>query len=149
MNSPPASEHPVNVALRRAHRSILLVLGACAVVIALNPSTEADATADPPRNYVYAATALGIASIMTRRRQVASTPVAARLHVRLSLASLVFAAGVGVVGVAAFMAGTSRNAALLFVLAGAIFGLRPPPPVMPPASREGPSAVTVPPAGSK
>jgi len=129
----PAREHPVNVALRRAHRSILMVLAACALVVALNSSSpESAADTDPPRGHVYAATALGIASILTRRRLPATNPARARLHVLLSLASLVLAAGVGLVGVAASMAGTPRNAALLFVLAGIIFALRPPPPVMPP-----------------
>jgi len=146
MNSLHPGEHPVNVALRRAHRSILIVLGACALVIALNPSSaEVDATADPSRHHVYAATALGIVSIFTRRRHPATSASAARLHVRLSLASLVFAAGVGVVGVAAAMAGTPRSGALLFVLAGAIFALQSPQPVLPAP----PSGGDVRPAGPK
>jgi uncharacterized membrane protein len=150
MNLPPASEHPVNVALRRAHRSILLVLAACAAVIAFGASGESAAPSDdPPRSYVYAATALAVASIMTRRRQVATHAATARLHVVLSLASLVFAAGVGLVGVAASVEGTSRNSALLFALAGAIFALRPPPPVLPPTSLAARSDTTVDPPGSE
>jgi hypothetical protein len=47
---------------------------------------------------------------------------------------------VGLIGVAASVAGTPRNAALLFVLAGGFFALRPPPPVQPPGPRDGTTA---------
>jgi peptidoglycan/LPS O-acetylase OafA/YrhL len=138
MTTQSSREHPVNVALRRAHRSILVVLAASAVVIAVGSSAPSEDTAfDPPRGYVYAAVGLGVASILSRRRRPATSPEIARVHVLLSLASLLLAAGVGLIGVAASVAGTPRNAALLFVLAGGFFALRPPPPVQPPGPRDG------------
>ena len=56
----------------------------------------------------------------------------------MSLMSLLFAGGVGLVGVAAAAAGTPRKGALIYVLAGAIFVLRPPPPVQAPPATASP-----------
>jgi hypothetical protein len=127
MTAPPVPDSLAALlkAIRRAHRSALVTLVACAVAIAL--SAEADAAPPAPGvdGFTYAATALALVSILTRRRQP-GRPDGVRAHVAFSLVSLVAAAGVGGVGVAAAIAGTPRNAALIYVLAGAIFALRPP-----------------------
>ena len=127
MTAPPApiSLAALQLSLRRAHRSALLTLLACAVVIVLSATAGNDAPAAGVDGFTYAATALAVVSILTRRRHP-GRPDGVRAHVSLSLLSLVAAAGVGIVGVAAAMGGAPRTAALIYVLAGAIFALRPP-----------------------
>jgi hypothetical protein len=136
MTAPPASQAALNRALRSVHRSVLATLAVCAVVIAVSAEPAAAAgAAGIPRGFAYGATALAAVAILTRRRRAAvANP---RAHVGLSLASLLSACGVGVVGVAAALAGTPRTTALVYVLAGAIFALRPPQPIAarPPAER--------------
>jgi hypothetical protein len=123
---PPASPAPLQRALRRSHQSVLLTLAVCAAVIALGgEAPDAGETAPGADGFTYAATALAVVSILARRRQPARAD-GVRAHVALSLLSLVAAGGVGLVGVVASTAGTPRNAALVYVLAGALFALRPP-----------------------
>jgi len=137
MSSPASSESAVNAALRRTHRGVLWLLAACAAAIALTPTDAGTSpAADLPRTYAYAASGLGIASILTRRRRVPTTPEEARRHVHLSLASLLSAGGVGLVGVAAVAGGAPRSTALIYALAGAIFALRPPPALVAPTTAD-------------
>jgi hypothetical protein len=137
MTTVPDSQLAHNRALRSVHRSVLATLAVCAVAIALAepPETPAGA-ASIPRGTTYVAVALAVASIATRRRQ-ATPGTDARTYVGLSLASLLCAGGVGIVGVAVALAGGPRTQALAFVLAGAVFALRPPAPLAlrPPADR--------------
>jgi peptidoglycan/LPS O-acetylase OafA/YrhL len=129
MTAPPASELALNRALRRVHRSVLVTLAVCAAVIAVSSEPEAPASsANSSRGFTYTAIALGVTAIVTRRRQAASA-ANPRAHVALSVASLLSACGVGITGVAAGAAGEARTTALAFVLAGAIFALRPPTPI--------------------
>ena len=124
MTARPDSQAALNRALRGVHRSVLATLAVCAGVIAV---TAEATTAGIARGYAYAATALAAVAILTRpRRAAVANP---RSHVAFSLASLLSAGGVGLVGVAAALAGTPRTTALLYVLAGAIFALRPPQPI--------------------
>jgi hypothetical protein len=129
MTASPASGLALNRALRRVHRSVLATLAVCAVVIAVSAEPEGPTRPDGAgRSITYAAVALAAASILTRRRSTA--PVAnPRAHVALCLVSLLAACGVGIAGVAAAVAGGPRTSALVYVLAGAIFALRPPKPV--------------------
>ena len=77
---------------------------------------------------------LAVGSIVTRQRAArGGTPV--RLRARLLLASLLLAGGVGGVGLAVALAGGDTQTSLLLVAAGAIFALRPLPPVGPGARR--------------
>jgi hypothetical protein len=134
--SAAASLAALERSLRRAHRSALITLAACAVVVAVSGKAASDASTPGADGFTHAAIALAVLSILTRRRQP-GRPEAVRAHVGLGLVSLVAAAGVGIVGVAAAIAGTPRTAALIYVLAGAIFALRPPLGIAP-----GPQAVS-------
>jgi hypothetical protein len=136
MTAPPDSQAALDRALRGVHRSVLVTLAVCAGVIAASAEpVPAAGAADVPRGFAHAATALAAVAILTRRRRAAGANP--RGHVALSLASLLSACGVGIVGVAAALAGTPRTTALVYALAGAIFALRPPQPIAarPPAER--------------
>jgi hypothetical protein len=129
MTASPAPELALNRALRSVHRAVLATLTVCAGVIAL--ATE---PGSPPisegaeRSFTLGAVALATASIVTRRRPTA--PIAhPRNHVILSLASLLCACGLGILGVVFAMAGGPRGTALVYALVGAIFSLRPPQPI--------------------
>ena len=120
--SPPITDG-LNRAIQRVHRSVLITLAGCAIVVWLN--TAADASETTPRVYAWAATALGGLAILTRPFR--SVPIKnPKLVVARILISLVAAAGVGGVGVVAAVMGGPRTTALAYVLAGAIFALRPP-----------------------
>jgi peptidoglycan/LPS O-acetylase OafA/YrhL len=124
--------------LRNAHRAALAGLAACALVIALRAEGADAATTETMRPYAYAATALAVGSIFTRRRRPPPSADGIDAHVLWSLLSLGFAAGVGAIGVAASVAGTPLRAALLYAFAGVIFALRPPPPASVAASASPP-----------
>jgi hypothetical protein len=123
---------PLNRALRRAYLSTLLGLAGCAVVSFLQPG-ESEAT-PPPTLYTLTAVALSAATIVSR--QLATSPrFPPRARVILSLAALGLASSIGLLGTYMAVATGSRQAGLLFILAAAIFSLRPPPPAMPPERR--------------
>jgi hypothetical protein len=108
------------------HRSVLVLLGGCAVVVAL--SGAANQIPETPRIYAYAATLVGGIAVLTR--PFGSGPIAnPRLHIMRTLVSLICAAGVGLIGVAAISAGCPRTTAVAYVIAGAIFAFRPPRPI--------------------
>lgn len=139
MTGPPDSQITLNRALRRVHRSVLLTLAVGAVVAFLSAKPgDGTLSAGAERSFTVAAVACAVASILTRRRRVAGGPVRIRSHVTLGLASLLFAGGVGLVGVALALAGGARATALVYLLAGAIFALRPPAPVAVRPSEERP-----------
>ena len=119
----------LNSALRAVHRSVLALLVVCAgVALWTAPAAVDPADAAGPHQLTVLAVALGVGAILTRRRRTG--PVTnPRAHLGLSLASLLFAGAVGVVGAAVGAAGGARATALLYVLAGAIFALRPPAPL--------------------
>ena len=102
--------------LRRAHRGVLAVLVLCAAAIAATGSSEASGGTD--LRYGLAAIALAAGSILTRRVTRGSAP--SPWHARLSLASLLLAAGIGVIGLLLALGGGSRETALLYVLGAAI-----------------------------
>lgn len=123
MTTSTSSPDALNRALRRVHRGVLATLAVCAVVVWL--TTAADATEVTPRGYVWVAVALGAVAILVRpfRTIPLGNP---KLAVARILASLLCAAGVGLVGVASAIAGGPRTTALGYALAGAIFALRAP-----------------------
>ncbi|MFQ5418365.1 MAG: hypothetical protein ACE5FL_15170 [Myxococcota bacterium] len=130
MTAPPSSETPVDVALRAVHRGVLALLLVCAGGIVLGAAPAANgAVGDTPRSLVTLAAGLGAAAILTRRRPGGKVRNA-RAHRALGLASLLCAGGVGLVGVAVAQGGGARTTALAYVLAGAIFALRPPRPAV-------------------
>jgi peptidoglycan/LPS O-acetylase OafA/YrhL len=112
---------------------VLAILVLCAAAIAATGSTEAAGPAD--LRYGFAAIALAVGSILTRRVTRARPP--SPWHARLSLASLLLAAGIGVVGLLLAASGGSRRMALLYVLGAAILSVRAPPPVVGDAGRRG------------
>ena len=123
---------PLDRALRRAHLSTLLGLAVCAVVSFLQPG-EPEAT-PPPILYTLTAVALSAATIVSR--QLGTSPrLPPRARVMLSLTALGLATAIGLLGVYMAVAAGSRQAGLLFILAAAIFSLRPPAPAMPPEQR--------------
>jgi hypothetical protein len=117
----PVRASQLDAALRRVQRGVLITFAVCAGVIAATASGEA-ATA-PPRGFPIAAVALGVGSIFARQAGAAAP---ARARVTLALASLLLAAGIGLVGVALALHGGPRGIALAYALGGAILCLRPP-----------------------
>jgi len=123
MTAPTPNADSLNQAIQRTHRSVLILLVGCGAVVWL--SAAADAYETTPRVYAWAATALGGLAILTRpfRSVRIKNP---KLVVAKIVISLVAAAGVGLVGVMSAVMGGPRTTALAYVLAGAIFALRPP-----------------------
>ena len=124
MSSEPAA-HDLLPALRNTHRGVLLLLVICGFAIGVageaGPST-------PPHPWATTA-AVGLALVAIVLRRFASSPVASQeTTTRLAVGALVASGGLGLLGTAiAFQAG-SREAGLLFTLAGLIFALRVPRP---------------------
>jgi len=123
MTAPTPNADGLNQAIQRTHRSVLILLVGCGAVVWL--SAAAGAYETTPRVYAWAATALGGLAILTRPFR--SVPIKnPKLVVAKIVISLVAAAGVGLVGVMSAVMGGPRTTALAYVLAGAIFALRPP-----------------------
>jgi hypothetical protein len=123
MTAPLPTTDGLNRAIQRVHRSVLILLAGCAIVVWL--STAADVSETTPRVYAWAATGLGGIAILTRPFR--SVPIKRpKLVLARILISLIAAAGVGLTGVTAAVMGGPRTTALAYVLAGAIFALRPP-----------------------
>ena len=98
------SADELHASLRRVHRSILVSLALCALVIwTLGASDAAGAAGEPGRHFTFAAFGLAAASILVRR----TGPVhgLAPRYFKRALASYVLAAGVGAIGVAAAASG--------------------------------------------
>jgi len=135
MTAAPPIADGLNRAIGRVHRSVLVTLAGCAIVVWLN--TAADAAETTPRAYAWAATALGGIAILARPFRSARIE-RPKLVVARILISLLAAAGVGLVGVAAAVTGGPRATALAYVIAGAIFALRPPARIEPATPSESP-----------
>ncbi len=121
---------PIDRALRRAHRSILVALAMCAIVIF---SQGESGDAPPERAHALVAVGLALATIVSRR--FATSPaMGIRSQVTLFLTSFACALAIGVVGVVITAAGGERQTGLIFVMAAAIFSLRPPPKLVRPDS---------------
>jgi len=130
MTARPASDLALNRALRFVHRAVLATLAVCAGAIALSPEPETTAISDlTKRSFTIAAAGLAVASILARRRRPTAPIGSPRAQATLSLASLLCAAGLGVVGVAFALAGGEHSTALVYALVGALFSLRAPTPI--------------------
>jgi hypothetical protein len=117
----PVHASPVDAALRRLHLGVLATVAACAlVVLAAAPGEGAPA---PTSAFPIAAVSLALASVFARQ---AAAAVRSRTRVYLSLASLLLAASVALVGVVLALRGGPRGTALAYVLGAAILCLRPP-----------------------
>jgi hypothetical protein len=115
----PASQ--IDVALQRVRRAVLLTFAVCAAVIAV--AAPSGPGTPPASGFPIAAIGLGLASVLSRQLSVAAP---ARVRVYLSLASLLLAGGIGLVGVALALQGGPRATGLAYALGGAILCLRPP-----------------------
>jgi hypothetical protein len=117
----------VNAALRRLHRSAIASLALCAVgigiVILAGPRPEPEGEAG--RWYSWIAFALAAVAIVTRR-SVGGRARSLRAYVYGALASMVAAAGLGLLGMFVALRESETTIGLLYVLAGALLVLRPP-----------------------
>ena len=120
--------------LRRVHSGVLAALAACALLITLTADPADDVgLGGADRRFTTAALALGLASVLARR-QAATPRVSAAARLGLGVAALLLAGSIGAVGVALAVAQQERDAALLYVLGGAILALRPAPSAPPRAA---------------
>jgi hypothetical protein len=121
---------PLNQALTRSHRSVLVMLAACALFIALQPGGE-----EQPPPPLYTALALGLAAVSIVCRRLSTSPVMSpKPKVTLAIVGLIIAALIGVTAVALYQLAGDKQNALLFVLGAAILSLRPPIRIAPPES---------------
>ena len=124
MSQNPVQASPLDAALHRVRRAVLINFAVCAAVIAA--AASGGPVGAPPSGFPIAAVGLALASVLTRQ---ASAAARGRSQVRLALASLLLAGCIGLVGVALGLQGGSRGIALAYVLGGAILCLRPPAPI--------------------
>ena len=114
----------LNRSLQRLHRCVLGLLAACALAVVLAPGV-AWGDALPPRSYTLVAIGLALGVVLSRRLST-SPVVRVRARTRLAVASLVFAALLGLVAAALGVQHGATQPALVFTLAAAVFVLRPP-----------------------
>ena len=113
-------------ALQRTHRSVLILLAACAAWILLQGFGPDESP--PERGWTTLGAALGFGCVLLRRLGASPTR-SPRTGFFLLLAALVFAAALGLLG--SWIAATTgaTRTGLLFTLAGLIFSLRPSRPI--------------------
>jgi hypothetical protein len=134
VNQPLPDPSPLNDALRRAHRSALVSVAICAIAIGvmmLASETQSDGEVER----VYSLGALGLAALsMLARRGVSPGARNLRGFVYASLASLLGAVGLGVLGIVVAARTEEFSVGLLYALAGALLLLRPPPRLVAPTA---------------
>jgi len=132
VTTPTPDPSPLNAALRRAHRSALVSVAVCAVAIgAMMLASDGEATGEVDRLYSFTALGLAAVSILARRSVGARKKL--RSYVYASLASMLGAVGLGVLGIVVAVGTNEFSFALLYALAGALLLLRPPPQLVPAA----------------
>jgi hypothetical protein len=125
MSAPDPSR--LNASLRLVHYSVLGSLIVCALVIgAWSGASGAERAGELPQGYTIAAVLLGGASILFRR-SVVDPGADPRRAVWRTLASLILAGGLGLLGVAAAVREGDGTAGLLYAVAGGLLAVRPPP----------------------
>ncbi len=119
----------LNRALVGLHRAVLATLAACALVILVGGLPELDRQ-PPPLDRLWTVAALGLAtgSILTRRASIAPTSHA-RSFATWSIASLLLAACLGLLGVAVTRGEDRGATGLFYTLAGFLLSARPPYPL--------------------
>ncbi len=123
---------PLDGALRRAHRSVLLGLATCALVAFLQPGEPE--TAPPPVPYTMTAAVLAAGTILTRRFGT-SPKLSPKVRVFLTLTAFGLATLLGLLGAGLAIATGASSTGLLFTLGAGLICLRPPEPVAPRAPR--------------
>lgn len=127
MSEPLPDPAPVNDALRKMHRSALVSVAVCAVVTgALGLSGSEAQEEDVTRLYSFGALALAAVAILARRSVAGRTPQLRRF-VYASVLSMLACVGLGLLGFAVAYREGQVAVGLLYVLAGALLLLRPPP----------------------
>jgi hypothetical protein len=128
MPTPAPDPAPVNDALRRLHRGAIASLALCAagIGIAALAGSEPEPDREVGRAYSWGALALAAIAILTRRAGGGRAP-SLRRFVYTALASLIAAAGLGILGMLVALRESQSTVGLLYVLAGALLVLRPPP----------------------
>ena len=119
----------LNRTLVGLHRAVLAGLAVCALVILVGGLPELDRP-PPPLDRLWTVAALGLAtgSILTRRASIAPTSHA-RSFATWSLASLLLAACLGLLGVAVTRGEDRGATGLFYTLAGFLLSARPPYPL--------------------
>ena len=127
LSSLAAEVEALNLALRRIHLGVLAGLVCSAILVALEPPTEAPTGPFP--GYSLAALLVACVSIFTRReprRPIGDVrPILRRTLIGIALAGLL-----GPLGVLIALLEGAHTTGLLYVLAGAFLSLRPPPEVV-------------------
>jgi hypothetical protein len=121
---------PVNEALRRLHRSAIVSLALCAAGIGIVSLAGPGPAPDGEVGRIYSWLALTLAAIaILTRRTGAGRARSVRRFVYAALASMVAAAGLGILGMLVALREAQNTVGLLYVLAGALLVLRPPAPL--------------------
>jgi len=132
VTTPLPDPSPLNAALRRAHRSALVSVAVCALAIgAMMFAADAEVEAEGEVDRIYSFTALALAAISILARRAVGTRKQLRAYIYASLASMLGAVGLGVLGIVVAVGTEEFSVALLYALAGALLLLRPPPQLAP------------------
>lgn len=119
----------MNAALRRLHKSSIASLALCAVGIGIASLSRDGAVTDPVGG-MYSWVALGLAATaIVARRSSSAASGSLRSFVYASVASMVAASGLGVLGILVALTESQTTVGLLYTLAGTLLVLRPPTPV--------------------
>ena len=125
MSDPPSLDDLLR-ALRRVHRGVLATLFVCALVVVgvADPADDGGLQATDPR-FTLTALALGVGSIVARGK-AAAPRTGGMQKVVFAMVGMLLAGSIGLVAVALAGIRDEREAALLYVLGGAILALRGP-----------------------
>ena len=112
--------------LRTAHRTVLVMIAACALLSAIQPSQPEEPAPDPTTTTV--GVGLALATIILRRGST-SPVVAPRTRLTLILCAYACAFALSLLGVFLAITDGQTQTGLIFALAAGIFCLRPPAPI--------------------
>jgi hypothetical protein len=131
---PAPDPEPINRGLRRVHWSVLGTLAVCALLIGARALGEKPPQGDLDRSWSIAALCLAVGAILARRAAGGRIDDVRRFVVR-TVAGLLLAGSLGVLGVAVAWATGRLETGLLFTVAGGLLSLRPPARLEPPPPR--------------
>jgi hypothetical protein len=123
MTTPQPDPEPLLLAIHRTHRSVLVLLALCALMI----FARGFGGEEPPPDRLITVWAVGLALVGILLRRAGTSPqIQPRTALMFGLAGLVSSAALGLLG--AYLAWTQGAAqtGLVYTLAGGIFALRAP-----------------------